>query len=81
MVDRLVEVLDERDQDRRRVAGEHERLDGGHLAAQSVDRISPVPGRRDDGLHEFEYAVTPGPKAIVKSLWCGAHVMVALRGH
>jgi hypothetical protein len=81
MVDRLVEVLDERDQDRRGIAGEHERLDGRDLPAQSVDRVSPVPGRRDDGLHEFEYAMTPGPKAIVKSLWCGGHVMVALDGH
>jgi hypothetical protein len=81
MVDRLVEVLDERDQDRRRVTREHQRLDRGDLPAQSVDRVSPVPWRRRDVLHEFEYAVTPGPKAIVKSLWCGAHVMVALGGH
>jgi hypothetical protein len=76
-VDRLVEVLDEGDQDRWRVAGEHQRLDRGDLPAQPVDRVSPVPGRRCDGLHDFEYAMTPGRKAIVKSLWCGAHVMVA----
>ncbi len=81
MVDRLVEVLDERDQDRRRITGEHQRLDGGDLPAQSVDRVFLVPGRRCDVLHEFEYAVTPGRKAIVKSLWCGAHVMVAHGGH
>jgi hypothetical protein len=81
MVDRLVEVLDERDQDRRRIAGEHQRFDGGDLPAQSVDRVSPVPRRRCDVLHECEYAVTPRRKAIVKSLWCGAHVMVALGGH
>jgi hypothetical protein len=81
MVDRLVEVLDERDQDGRRVAGEHQRLDGRDLPAQTVDRVFTVPGRRCDVLHEFEYAMTPGRKAIVKSLWCGAHVMVALGGH
>ena len=81
MVDRLVEVLDERDQDRRRIAGEHQRLDGGDLPAQAVDRVSPVPGRRCDLLHDFEYAVTSRRKAIVKSLWSGAHVVVAPGGH
>jgi hypothetical protein len=64
MVDRLVEVLDERDQDRRRVAGKHERLDGGDLPAQPVDRVFPVPGRRCDVLHGFEYAMTPGAKRL-----------------
>ena len=81
MVDRLVEVLDERDQDRRRVAGEHQRLDGGHLAAQAFDRVDAVPGRRYDVLHSFEYAVGLRRKAIVKWLWCGAEVMVAFGGH
>jgi hypothetical protein len=64
MVDRLVEVLDERDQDRRRIAGEHEGLDGGDLPAQAVDRVSKIPGRRYDVLHDFEYAMTPGPKRL-----------------
>ena len=81
MVDRLVEVLDERDQDGRCIAGEHERLDGGDLASQPIDRIDPVPGRRCDSLHDFEYAMRPGRKAIVKWLWCGAEVMVAFGGH
>jgi hypothetical protein len=80
-VDRLVEVLDERDQDWRRIAGEHQRLDGGDLVAQPVDRVGPVPVCRSDLLHGFEYAVSHGLKAIVKRLWCGADVMVAFAGH
>ena len=56
MVDRLVEVLDERDQDGGSVAGEHERLDGRDLPAQALDRVDAVPGRRCDVLHSFEYA-------------------------
>jgi hypothetical protein len=81
MVDRLVEVLDERDQDGRSVAGEHERLDGRHLPAQAFDRVDAVPGRRCDVLHNFEYAVGLPRKAIVNWLWCGGDLMVPLRGH
>ena len=77
MVDRLVEVLDERDQDRGRLTREHEGLDGCDLAAQPLDRIDPFPVRRCRMLHAREYAARPGPKAIVKQLWSGGHVMVA----
>jgi hypothetical protein len=63
-VDRVVEVLDERDQDWRRFAGEHQRLDGGDLAAQPVDRVGPGPWRRFDLLHGFEYAVSQGSKRL-----------------
>ena len=76
MVDRLVEVLDERDQDGRSIAGEHERLDGRHLPPKAVDGVDPVPERRNDGLHDCEYAMSPRRKAIVKWLWCGGDVMV-----
>ena len=34
-----------------------------------------------DWLHELEYAMSPGPKAIVKSLWSGGDVMVARGGY
>jgi hypothetical protein len=77
----LVELLDKRDHDRRRLAREHERLDGGNLAAQPLDRVDLVPGPRFDSLHDFEYAVRPGRKAIVNWLWCGADVMVTAGGH
>jgi hypothetical protein len=75
-VDRLVEVLDERDEDWWRFAREHQRLDGRDLAAQLVEGAHPVPVRRTDCLHAVEYAWPPGPKAIVKSLWDGGDVMV-----
>ena len=80
-VDRLVEVLDECDQDRGSIAGEHQRLDGRNLATEAVERLDPVPGRRCDLLHGFEYAMSHALKAIVKRLWCGADVMVARGGH
>lgn len=81
MVDRLVEVLDEGDEDGRSFAGEHQRLDGRDLAAQLVEGRRPLPSRRADCLHAFEYAGTPGLKAIVKSLWDGGDVMVGAWGH
>jgi hypothetical protein len=81
MVDRLVEVLDERDQDRWSVAGGHQGFDGRDLAAQAIDCVDAVPGRRCDVLHSFEYAVELRRKAIVKWLWCGGDLMVPLRGH
>ena len=80
-VDRLVEVLDERDKDGRGLTGEHERLDRGDLAAKPLDRVDAIPRVRCDVLHEIEYAVSPRLKAIVKWLWCGADVMVARGGH
>src|SRR5579864_3319309 len=79
-VDRLVEVLDERDQDRRGLAGEHERLNGCHLAAQALDGVDPVPVRRCDVLHGVEYAMSLRRKAIVNWLWCGGDVMVLAGG-
>ena len=63
-VDRLVEVLDERDQDGRRIAGEHERLDGRDLPAQSLDRVAMrSQGAEATWLHSFEYAMGPGPQS------------------
>jgi hypothetical protein len=81
MVDRLVEVLDERDENWRSFAGKHQRLDGRDLAAQLVEGRRLLPARRADWLHNFEYAGTSGLKAIVKPLWAGGDVMVGAWGH